>query len=117
LWDIDAAGLSRAKAELNNAGYAADVYTCDLASREQIAEVAARTLAQSGAIGILVNNAGIVSGKNLLDIADEDIEQTFQVNALALFWTVRALLPSMLERDSGHLVTIASAGGLVVRQN
>jgi len=111
LWDIDPAGLSRAQAELTDAGYKADVYTCDLASREEIAVVAARTLAESGPIDILINNAGIVSGKNLLDISDGEIERTFQVNTLALFWTVRAFLPSMLERDSGHLVTVASAAG------
>ena len=112
LWDIDPAGLSRAQAELTDAGYEADIYTCDVASREEIAVVAARTLAESGAIDILINNAGIVSGKNLLDISDGEIERTFQVNTLALFWTVRAFLPSMLERDSGHIVTMASAAGL-----
>ena len=88
-----------------------DIYTCDLTRREEISRVAAQTLAESGPIDILVNNAGVVSGKNLLDISDEEIERTFQVNTLALFWTVRAFLPSMLERNSGHLVTIASAAG------
>jgi len=112
LWDIDAAGLGQAQAELSGAGYAADTYICDLTSREEIASVAAQTLAQSGPIDILINNAGIVSGKNLLDISGREIERTFQVNTLALFWTVRAFLPSMLERDSGHLVTVASAAGL-----
>ena len=112
LWDIDAAGLSRAQAELTDAGVEVDVYTCDLVNREDIAAVAARTLSESGPVDILINNAGIVSGKNLLDISDAEIERTFQVNTLALFWTVRAILPSMLERDSGHLVTVASAAGL-----
>jgi len=112
LWDIDAAGLSQAQAELASAGHEADVYTCDLTSREEIAAVAAQTLAQSGPIDILINNAGIVSGKNLLDLSDREIERTFQLNTLALFWTVKAFLPSMLKRDSGHLVTVASAAGL-----
>lgn len=112
LWDVDTVGLKQVQAELTGAGHTVDVYTCDLGSREDIAAVAAQTLSTSGPIDILVNNAGIVSGKNLLAISDEEIEQTFQVNTLALFWTVRAFLPSMLERDSGHLVTIASAAGL-----
>jgi len=112
LWDIDAERLRQAQSELVDAGYDADVYACDLTKREEIAAVAAQTLAQSGPIDILINNAGIVSGKNLLDISDEEVEQTFQVNALALFWTVRAFLPAMLERDSGHIVTVASAAGL-----
>ncbi len=113
LWDIDAEGLSQAKAELADAGFEADVYICDLTRREEISAVAVQTQAQSGPIDILINNAGIVSGRNLLEISDREIERTFQVNTLALFWTVRAFLPSMLERDSGHVVTVASAAGLV----
>jgi all-trans-retinol dehydrogenase (NAD+) len=111
MWDIDAEALRQFQSELGAAGCAAEIYTCDLTNREEISAVAKQTLAQSGPIDILVNNAGIVAGKSLLDIADEEIERTFQVNTLALFWTVRAFLPSMLERDSGHLVTIASAAG------
>lgn len=112
LWDIDKAGLEEAQAELVAAGHRAATNVCDLTSREQIAAAAKQTLAEGGPIDILVNNAGIVSGKGLLDLSDEEIERTFQVNSLALFWTVRAFLPSMLERDSGHVVTIASAAGL-----
>jgi all-trans-retinol dehydrogenase (NAD+) len=112
LWDIDAAGLGELETDLVAAGHEVDVYTCDLTSRDTIAAVAARTLADGGPIDILVNNAGIVSGKTLLDISEQEIERTFQVNTLALFWTVRAFLPAMMERDSGHIVTVASAAGL-----
>ena len=45
--------------------------------------------------------------------AQKAIERTFDVNALAHFWTVRAFLPAMVERNRGHIVTVASAGGLV----
>jgi all-trans-retinol dehydrogenase (NAD+) len=112
LWDIDAQGLGAVRDELRGAGCAADTYVCDLARREDIEAVAAETLARSGPVDILVNNAGVVSGKNLLEISPAEIERTFQVNTLALFWTARAFLPGMLERNKGHLVTIASAAGL-----
>ena len=98
LWDIDAEALAQFQAQLDETGYAADIYVCDLTSREEVSAVARRTLAQSGPVDILINNAGVVSGKNLLDMSDEEIERTFQVNSLALFRTVRAFLPSMLER-------------------
>jgi all-trans-retinol dehydrogenase (NAD+) len=111
LWDIDTEKLQRVQAELTAAGLEAQIFTCDLTSREGIADVAQRTLEEVGPIDILINNAGIVSGKPLLDLTDEEIERTFQVNTLALFWTVRAFLPSMLERDAGHIVTVASAAG------
>jgi short-subunit dehydrogenase len=113
LWDVDAAGLQATRTELGSSGASVATYVCDLSDRAAIAAVAARTLADCGPIDILVNNAGVVSGKTLLDASDRDIERTFAVNALALFWTTRAFLPAMLERDRGHIVTIASAAGLV----
>ena len=112
LWDIDTAGLNQLKVELNAAGHEVDTYVCDLTKRQEIAAVAEQTLAAGGPVDILINNAGIVSGKYLLDLSADEIERTFQVNTLALFWTVRAFLPSMLERDSGHVVTVASAAGI-----
>jgi all-trans-retinol dehydrogenase (NAD+) len=112
LWDIDADGLKRAATDLRAAGHEVATGVCDLTSRDNIAAEGARTLAEVGPVDILVNNAGIVSGKGLLELEDAEIERTFQVNTLALFWTVRAFLPQMLERNSGHIVTIASAAGI-----
>lgn len=63
-------------------------------------------------MSILVNNAGIVSGKDLLSTDDERIRKTFGVNALAHFWTCKAFLPRMIERQCGHVVTVASIAGL-----
>ena len=111
LWDVDAAGIQAVRDEIG--APAVGTYVCDLTDRKAIAATAARTLADHGSIDVLVNNAGIVSGKTLLAASDADIERTFAVNTLALFWTTRAFLPAMLERDRGHLVTIASAAGLV----
>jgi len=65
-----------------------------------------------GAVDILVNNAGIVAGKYFLEHTADDIRRTFAINVESHFHTVRAVLPSMIERGSGHIVTIASAGGL-----
>ena len=67
----------------------------------------------AGPVDILVNNAGVVSGRALLELSDEQIEQTFRVNTLALFWVTRAFLPAMIERACGHIVVVASAAGLI----
>ncbi len=112
LWDIDTEGLQRLEAELKPKGVETAAVTVNLADRESIAAAAHETLQRLGTVDVLINNAGVVSGKDLLEIEDEKIELTFKVNALALFWTTRAFLPAMLERDSGHIVTIASAGGI-----
>jgi len=113
LWDVNAQGLDAVRAEIAAAGGTARAYACNLADRRAIAAVAAKTLAEAGPVDILVNNAGVVSGKTLLDATDDDIQRTFDVNTLALFWTTRAFLPAMLARDRGHVVTIASAAGIV----
>ena len=112
LWDINETGLENVSAEISTAGGQAVTVPCNLSDRLSIAEAAEKTLQSLGAIDVLINNAGIVSGKDLLEITEEQIELTFNVNTLALFWTTRAFLPAMLERDSGHIVTIASAGGI-----
>lgn len=112
LWDIDEQALLRAKDELSARGHSVDTQVVDLTSPERIAAAAREALSVHGKVDILINNAGIVSGKPLLELSAAEIERTFQVNAIALFHTVRAFLPAMLEDDSGHIVTIASAAGL-----
>jgi len=91
LWDVDHLGLSNVAAELRKDGHTVEC----------------------GTIDVLINNAGIVSGKYLSELTDKEIENTFAVNVLAHFWTVRAFLPDMLEQNDGHVVTISSAGGIL----
>lgn len=112
MWDVNSAGLEAARRDLEAAGRSVESAVCDLSSREAIEAAAASVLAD-GPIDILINNAGVVTGKNLLDASPREIELTFDVNVLALFWTTRAFLPAMLARNSGHIVTIASAAGIV----
>lgn len=88
-------------------------FTCDLTDRGEISSITARIKQELGAADILVNNAGIVSGSPFLDLTEEQIEATFQTNILAPFRMTKAFLPEMLDRNSGHIVTVASAAGLV----
>jgi all-trans-retinol dehydrogenase (NAD+) len=110
LWDLNPQGLDRVAGEVQALGGSAELAVIDVSRREEVYE-AARRLAEP--LDVLINNAGIVSGKRLLEIPDELVERTFAVNTLPLFWTVKAFLPSMIERGRGHLVTIASAAGLI----
>ncbi|HQY28089.1 MAG TPA: SDR family oxidoreductase [Burkholderiaceae bacterium] len=113
LWDVDAVALEAALARVAAAGGGpAAAYVCDLSDRQSIESTAARVVARHGRVDVLVNNAGIVNGKRLLELSDAEIERTFAVNTLALFRTVRAFLPGMLAAGEGHVVTIASAAGI-----
>ncbi|XP_057378301.1 epidermal retinol dehydrogenase 2-like [Daphnia carinata] len=87
-------------------------YQVDLTKREEIYQVAQRVKREVGKVSILINNAGVVSGKVLLDCSDEQIQRTFDVNVLAHFWTTKSFLPDMIMQDCGHIVTVASLAGL-----
>ncbi|RIK21171.1 MAG: short-chain dehydrogenase [Anaerolineae bacterium] len=114
IWDINLPGLESLSKQIEQWGYKTPAcYQCDLSDRDAINENAQRVLAEQGEIDILINNAGIVSGKPLVELSDEMIERTFSVNTLSLFRTTRAFLPGMMARNSGHIVTISSAGGLI----
>ncbi len=112
LWDVDATRLAAVAAEVRAGGAEVWAEPCDVADRERVAAAAEQVRDHLGAVNVLVNNAGVVSGRRLLELSDADIERTFAVNTLAHYWTVRAFLPDMLARGSGHVVTIASAAGL-----
>jgi all-trans-retinol dehydrogenase (NAD+) len=114
IWDINASALQATVDELAAIpGSHARGFACDVANKAQVYARAAETAAAGGPVDILVNNAGVVSGKDFLDLPDEKIEATFAINVLALFWTCKAFLPAMIDRGSGHIVTIASASGLI----
>lgn len=113
LWDIDDARLKELADRLRGSGGHVSSYRCDVTQREAVYSTARRVLERSGSVDILINNAGVVTGKRFMESSDDEILHTFQVNALAPFWTTRAFLPAMIERDTGHVVNIASAAGLV----
>ena len=112
LLDLDAERLGEVCGEVQGAGGDSEGFVVDLSDRAAVAACCAEVRAHRGPVGILINNAGIVGGKTLLESSEASIERTFQVNALANFWTVRAFLPHMLEMGQGHIVTIASMAGL-----
>jgi all-trans-retinol dehydrogenase (NAD+) len=63
-------------------------------------------------VTILINNAGIVAGKPLLEVSDFMIEKTMQVNALGIIWTIREFLPAMMAKNKGHIVNISSVASM-----
>jgi all-trans-retinol dehydrogenase (NAD+) len=110
-WDLDGPGLDDLATELGSALVARSVV--DVTDRASIAAAVAELPGGADVVDIVVNNAGIVSGARLAELRPEQIERTFAVNVLALYWVTKAFLPAMLGRDRGHVVTMASAAGLV----
>jgi all-trans-retinol dehydrogenase (NAD+) len=88
-------------------------YLLDLTSHEDIKSVCDKIRNEIGPVNILINNAGIVNhGKLFLDLSQTEVTRLFQVNVLAHFWLCQEWLPSMLEKNHGHIVNVASVCGL-----
>ncbi|UMM11298.1 hypothetical protein L5515_000652 [Caenorhabditis briggsae] len=91
--------------------FEAKAYTVDLSDYKEINRTADLVKKEVGKVDILINNAGIVTGKKLLQCPDELMIKTMAVNTNALFFTTKNFLPAMLEQNKGHIVTIASMAG------
>lgn len=114
VWDVDEDRLSASLADLERVSSGrARGYRCDVRDRDDVAVAAKRVRDEVGDPMIVVNNAGVVSGARFLDLSDDVIRRTFDVNALALFWVTKEFLPAMVDANRGHVVTVASAAGLV----
>ncbi|KAF2642862.1 short chain dehydrogenase/reductase [Massarina eburnea CBS 473.64] len=86
-------------------------YECDVSDPKQIEAVAAEIVEDLGPPTILINNAGIVNTKSILDSTAEDVEQTFRTNTLSHFATIRTFLPHMIRERRGTIVTVSSVLG------
>jgi short-subunit dehydrogenase len=82
------------------------VYPVDCASREEVARTAKRVIAEAGVPDVIVNNAG--AGRYLFfDETDpEEFERMLGAPFLAAVYVTRAFIEPMIERGSGHVVTV-----------
>ncbi|XP_061747477.1 epidermal retinol dehydrogenase 2-like [Nerophis ophidion] len=114
LWDINQDGVKEtARLAKQSGAVSVHHYLCDCSDKNEVYRVADKVKREVGDVSILVNNAGIVTGKKFMDAPDSLIEKTMEVNTMAHFWTYKAFLPAMIANNHGHLVSIASAAGLV----
>eukprot|EP00298_Acanthocystis_sp_HF-20_P004603 c14933_g1_i1.p1 GENE.c14933_g1_i1~~c14933_g1_i1.p1 ORF type:complete len:317 (+),score=123.98 c14933_g1_i1:28-951(+) len=113
IWDIQDEWGKKVVEEIESISKIAKFFKVDLCNPQEVNRVAQLTISEVGFIDLVINNAGVVSGKKILDLSDAEIQRTFSVNILAHFWVVKNFLPSMIARNEGYIVTIASSAGLV----
>ena len=92
-------------------------YKCDITSPANIAATADEIRKDVGEPTILINNAGVARGKNVLDANEKDVRFTFEVNTLAHYWMAKEFVPSMVNRNHGMVVTVASYAAYVTVPN
>lgn len=112
-WDVNQQTNEETVSEIKKMGNTvAYAYKCDVSKREEIFSVAERVKREIGDVTILVNNAGIMPCHTFLDHTTDEIRRIFDINVLAHFWMLQAFLPSMMEKNHGHIVALSSIAGI-----
>ncbi len=100
-------------AESRDRGLTLHPVVLDLTSVASIHEAVAATHAAHGRIDALFNNAGLGAGHAALDVSEDDWDTMMAVNLRGLFFMTQAVGRVMIEAGRGHIINMASQGGLV----
>lgn len=93
-------------------GDAARYYHLDVTSEASWADAVAQVEADHGPVDVLVNNAGVLMFKSLLQTSPEDYERVLKVNLVGEFLGIKAVAPGMIARGKGSIVNISSVDGM-----
>lgn len=113
LWDVDATALDTLVKTLSEqTTNVVEGIVVDLSSAEDVDRACQMYLEEHGqAPDILIQNAGVIAGSLFEETSDEKIDLVMKVNVGSHLRTLKRFLPSMRERNSGHIVTVSSAAG------
>lgn len=85
----------------------------DVSDREAVAEAFAQTRSERGEVDLLITSAGITRPGRFTDLDDDVFTSMIDVDYLGTLWPIREVVPSMVQRGSGSIVTVSSAAALV----
>lgn len=89
-------------------GIQAHGYVCDVTNEEQVESMFAQIREEVGIVDIVVNNAGIILRKPMLETSAEEFRQVIDVDLNAPFIVAKAAIPGMLEKGAGKIINICS---------
>ncbi|MBC6607350.1 SDR family NAD(P)-dependent oxidoreductase [Hymenobacter sp. BT188] len=87
-------------------------FVCDVTNEAEVKQAVADAIQALGHLDVIVNNAGYGSLGSIEEITAEEVHRQFDVNVFGPLHVLRAVLPHLRERKSGHVINITSIGGL-----
>ena len=108
LADINVEGVEAVAAEVGGVAVQTDV-----GQEDEIKALIERATDAGGPIDVFFSNAGIGGAQGGPEISDEIWDAAWRINVMAHIWAARALLPEMVERGDGYLLSTASAAGIL----
>lgn len=110
LADWDEAGLQSTADSLNTPVISEKL---DVADRHSVEEFAKKAIAHYGQVDVIINNAGVALLQKAQDMRYQDLEWLMDINFWGVVYGTHAVLPQMLERDTGYIVNISSLYGQI----
>jgi len=98
--------------EASNLGVKSLALTADVSDITSITSAVEKALAKFKTIDILINNAGIAAFGKFMVLEPAEWEKIIQVNLMGTYYTTRAVIPNMIERQTGDIINISSTAGL-----
>ncbi len=84
----------------------------DVTNKQQITDAVKLTIEKFGSIDVLVNNAGVGYFGAIEESEDDEVRRMFDINVFGLGNMIQEVLPFMRKQKSGHILNVASIGGL-----
>ena len=106
------ADLEQTAAEAKTFGVKTFILTADIADINSVNAAVKTALDEFKTIDILINNAGVGKFGKFLELTPEEFENIIRVNLMGVYYATRAVLPGMIEQQSGDIVNISSSAGL-----
>lgn len=98
--------------ELEKFGVRAAAFRADVSDKNAVENMYAEVKAKLGAVGILVNNAGIAEQALFSDITEEMWDRMFAVNVKGAYNCTQAVLPEMIHEKWGRIINVSSIWGI-----
>jgi short-subunit dehydrogenase len=109
--DRSAEGLASLQEELRKQGASCCLAVADVSERQAVRSAICAFVTELGPVDLLVACAGITGATFVNDLAVEQMETILRVNLLGVVYSLEAVLPDMLARQSGHIVALSSLAG------
>lgn len=106
------ADVDQLAAETTALGVKSLALSADVSDINSINNAVEKAFAEFKSIDILINNAGIAAFGNFMTLEPTEWEKIIQVNLMGTYYTTRAVLPNMIERQTGDIINISSTAGL-----
>jgi short-subunit dehydrogenase len=111
--DINMEGLGKVKSDIKKIGVKIVAAKCDVSKYNDFKKAANDFYEKMGELDLLINNAGISMGFDILNIDLEVWQKVIDTNLGSIIHSIKAFLPRMVKRGSGHIVNIASGAGIL----